>query len=846
MSTDSPAVLALFRLRSHYRWTTAILLGVAALALLGYACLQVFFEYRYQRTQQRNDTERVHKAVTQALSSATLHVQGMRSLAEAHWSGELSRTVPTEPLRPYEGLAPADAPWDQLPEAMAQKYGGLFLDPTVGDTPDKLNAFKKLALATMPVVAARHQEHGYFQWSYIYDAQGSVSALYPAVSRAQYLDMTQSADMATAQNKVFAAGGTHPVRLAGPSNNPDRGLVWTQPYRDAGGKGMMVTLLAPVYDADRLVAVVGTDITLSLFDDILKANPVSQSQLWVVDASGGVLAASHDRLHHQQRLNLSDVQPERAAHRQAGIPLPGAAWSLVTDSPSGALVLASLARSQASLAIALALVCLMALLLRWQRQSVVGPALRLVQFVQDVAVQPEQAVPPVPQLWRDCFSRVSASARERQTLLDAMTRKSEELELRVHERTQELTALNQGLVRAKAQAEAASAAKSAFLANMSHEIRTPIHAIAGMTYLLAEADLSPKQKEYVDEVVKANKHLLRLLNAVLDLAKIEAGKLELDSAPFDLDHVLGNVRSLFAQKMRQKGLTFDVQRMDNGPFVLMGDALRLTQILVNLVNNAGKFTDTGSVHVRAFTQQSEWGKAHVRLQVSDTGIGMSQRQIDRLFQPFEQAEPSISRRFGGTGLGLTIVKAFVDAMGGRIEVKSAPRRGTVFSIELTLAVHAEPFNQAATAPMPLDALAGFQGKRVLLAEDNLVNQRIAQEILLRENLRVDLACDGEEALQRCRAHRYDLVLMDVQMPNMDGLQATRLIRQLGVDTPIIAMTANTTLQDRSECLQAGMTDFLGKPFSAVVFVKMVKKWLSDHPELPPDVGQAPSKYSISA
>jgi len=353
--------------------------------------------------------------------------------------------------------------------------------------------------------------------------------------------------------------------------------------------------------------------------------------------------------------------------------------------------------------------------------------------------------------------------------------------------------------------EQAAAAKDAFVANMSHELRTPMNAVLGMAHLLGTTRLSPEQERYLEMIRASGQSLLGILNDILDFSKMQAGKVELHPVPFSLDEVMQAVASIMSVSAGEKKLELRMTVEPDVPRMLVGDALRLQQVLVNLAGNAIKFTERGSVSV--LVQRVGGAPLVLRFSVRDTGIGMNKEQLARLFSPFTQGDLSITRRFGGTGLGLVISRNLIELMGGSIEVESVEGKGTEFRFTLGFTAAEE----VETPGMPAAELS-LDGVRILLVEDNPVNQNVARGILEQARAVVAVADNGQLALELLRSDDYDLVLMDVQMPVMDGFTATQKIRnELGLTLPVIAMTAGVMESEREQCMQAGMDDFIAKP-----------------------------------
>jgi len=401
-----------------------------------------------------------------------------------------------------------------------------------------------------------------------------------------------------------------------------------------------------------------------------------------------------------------------------------------------------------------------------------------------------------------------------------------QLEEQVEQRTGELR-------RAKEAAESANIAKSAFLANMSHEIRTPLNAIAGMAYMIRRNGLSRQQEERMDKLEHASQHLLEIINAVLDLSKIEAGKFVLEEHALDFDRLLQEIASLLHDRLQEKGLALSLHIPSDLP-LLSGDPTRLQQALLNYASNAVKFTESGGIDIRVELLERSTQDALLRISVSDTGIGIPAETLPRLFHAFEQADNSTTRRYGGTGLGLAITRKLALMMGGDTGVDSTPGAGSTFWLTLRLRIREEagPQTEPATRDFAERELGlHHTGRRILLVEDEPVNREIASGLLADTGLIIDTAEDGHQALLAVERQHYDLILMDVQMPIMNGLDATRAIRCLDAyrDTPILAMTANAFAEDKTACLDAGMNDFIPKPVSPEELFGKVLEWLSSHP-----------------
>ncbi|MDL2319333.1 response regulator, partial [Eubacteriales bacterium OttesenSCG-928-A19] len=379
---------------------------------------------------------------------------------------------------------------------------------------------------------------------------------------------------------------------------------------------------------------------------------------------------------------------------------------------------------------------------------------------------------------------------------------------------------NISLVQAREEALSSTRAKTDFLATMSHEIRTPINAITGMTSIIRMSTSRERIDHSLDHIEAASRQLLAIINDILDMSKIEAGKLELAREPFELLPVLYNVRSIIGVRAEQKKLDFVVELDPALPRVVVGDDVRLSQVLINLLSNAVKFTpEGGEVRLRVdHTGTLPDGREAVEISVSDTGIGMTAEAIDRLFYKFEQADRGTSRRFGGTGLGLAISKSIVDQMGGTIDVESEPGRGSCFIVRVALALASEDAVSRAQQPQaPAQKAHDFSGRRALLVEDIDINREIVIALLEDTGLQIDQAENGQAALDAFQAapDRFDVIFMDIHMPVMDGYQATRAIRALDLPRaktiPIIAMTANAFAEDIQRCTEAGMNDHVAKP-----------------------------------
>ena len=389
------------------------------------------------------------------------------------------------------------------------------------------------------------------------------------------------------------------------------------------------------------------------------------------------------------------------------------------------------------------------------------------------------------------------------------------------------------LQNALSMAESANEAKSEFLSRISHELRTPMNAIIGMTEI-AKASEDAEKKEYcLDRIGDASVHLLALINDILDMSKIEANKFELSDATFNLDELLNGVHNIISDRARANGLNLTFHRDPDLPEYFVGDKLRIIQIITNLLSNAVKFTPSGgsvTLTVKLLESLPE-DTVSVYIEVADTGIGVSPEKLEKLFNPFEQAEKSTAVTYGGTGLGLTIFKRIAEMMGGSVGVSSEVGKGSAFycDIKLKRGIADGAMNNAGFSA---GGQATFSGCRLLLAEDNDINREIAQELLKVLKAEIDCAVNGKEALDMFCANsdRYDLILMDIQMPVMDGLQATREIRECGATgagtVPIIAMTANAFAENVAECMEAGMNDHISKPINSGEMLQKIARHLS--------------------
>jgi PAS domain S-box-containing protein len=437
---------------------------------------------------------------------------------------------------------------------------------------------------------------------------------------------------------------------------------------------------------------------------------------------------------------------------------------------------------------------------------------------------------------------VSIDITERKAAERELRELNEHLEERVEQRTRELT-------QAKQLAESANRIKSEFLANMSHEIRTPMNSILGMAHLALSVRADRRNQDYLKKIQASGEHLLGIIDDILDFSKLDAGRLKIDTVDFDLNRVLESVSNLVAGKAAAKGLklVFDVDA--NLCINLRGDPLRLVQVLANYADNAIKFTEKGGIIIRAKKIEENEASCLVRFEVQDTGIGISEAEQAKLFQPFQQLDASSTRRYGGTGLGLAISRQLAEMMHGEVGVESAPGQGSVFWFSARLdktwwSCRAENRNGTDVPPA---MLASISGAHILLVENNLFNQQVATEFIQNAGATVCIAQNGKEAIDLLIDDHFDCVLMDIQMPVMDGFETTRLIRAnpalAGI--PVIAMTASASGEDRERCLAAGMNDFIGKPFKPYTFYAVIAGCLAGRVQQAP-VSGAPAASAAKA